>query len=60
MMSFESDDQERGIEFEKAFYNKEFKTYMPHNDIEEIMLEYSKKMMKKKLGGSSKQIISHK
>ena len=29
---------------------------MPHNDIEEIMLEYSKKMMKKKLGGSIKQI----
>ena len=59
-LSFESDDQERGVEFERAFYNKEFKTYMPQNDVEEVVIEYHKKMMKKKLNESSKQINCHK
>lgn len=49
MISFDSEDVEKGIEFEKAFYNREFKSYMPQNDIEEILVEYSRKILKKKM-----------
>lgn len=33
LVSFDSQDQEGGVEFEKAFYNKDLKSYMPQNDI---------------------------
>ena len=59
VVSFESDEQERGIQFEKAFFNKELKTYMPHNDVEEVVGECQKRIMKKKLNESTKH-IAHK
>ena len=52
LASFDSEDQDGGAEFEKAFYNKEMKSYMPQNDIELVLSDYNKKILKKKLDSS--------